>query len=147
MHFTSLFLQAARAQLAPTGVLRAGINLSNFLLVSGKNEQVETSELEKFTLFLQEEHVRVSPGVAEALAKALSVPLKLVAFPGPGTSSAYPWIHLSRRHHDLTKQGSWPTQSPTTSGILPTLPGSKREQRRSTLVQPTARSRKDLLTN
>ena len=26
----------ARAQLAPTGVLRAGINLSNFLLVTGR---------------------------------------------------------------------------------------------------------------
>ena len=84
VHFTSFFLQAARAQLAPTGVLRAGINLSNFLLVSGKDEQVKSIELEKSTLFLQDEHVGVSPGVAEALAKALSVPLKLVAFPGPG---------------------------------------------------------------
>ena len=27
-----------RAQLAPTGVLRAGINLSNFLLVTGRSE-------------------------------------------------------------------------------------------------------------
>ena len=32
--------QAARGQLAPRGVLRAGINLSNFLLVTGKDEQV-----------------------------------------------------------------------------------------------------------
>ena len=32
--------QAARSQLAPRGVLRAGINLSNFLLVTGKDEQV-----------------------------------------------------------------------------------------------------------
>ena len=30
-------LQAARAQLAPTGVLRAGINLSNFLLVTDRD--------------------------------------------------------------------------------------------------------------
>ena len=32
--------QAARRQLAPQGILRAGINLSNFLLVTGKDEQV-----------------------------------------------------------------------------------------------------------
>ena len=32
--------QAARGQLAPRGVLRAGINLSNFLLVTGKDDQV-----------------------------------------------------------------------------------------------------------
>lgn len=29
-------LEQARAELAPTGVLRAGINMSNFLLVAGK---------------------------------------------------------------------------------------------------------------
>ena len=28
-----------RSQLAPTGVLRAGINLSNFLLVTGRDEE------------------------------------------------------------------------------------------------------------
>src|SRR6266481_5903213 len=31
----------ARAELAPTGVLRAGINLSNFLLVTGRSEKSE----------------------------------------------------------------------------------------------------------
>ena len=31
----------ARAELAPTGVLRAGINLSNFLLVTGRSEKAE----------------------------------------------------------------------------------------------------------
>ena len=31
-------LAKIRADLAPTGVLRAGINMSNFLLVTGKTE-------------------------------------------------------------------------------------------------------------
>ena len=31
-------LDAIRAELAPTGVLRAGINMSNFLLVTGKTD-------------------------------------------------------------------------------------------------------------
>jgi len=63
-------IEAARRQLAPQGILRAGINLSNFLLVTGKDEQ--------------DQHVGVSPGIAKSLAEALSVPLQLVPFPGPG---------------------------------------------------------------
>ena len=31
----------ARSELAPTGVLRAGINLSNFLLVTGRSANAE----------------------------------------------------------------------------------------------------------
>jgi len=63
-------VEAARGQLAPRGVLRAGINLSNFLLVTGKDEQGQ--------------HQGVSPDIAKSLAEALSVPLQLVPFPGPG---------------------------------------------------------------
>lgn len=63
-------IEAARRQLAPKGILRAGINLSNFLLVTGKDDQ--------------DQHVGVSPGIAKSLAEALSVPLQLVPFPGPG---------------------------------------------------------------
>ena len=33
----------------------------------------------------QDQHVGVSPGIAKSLAEALSVPLQLVPFPGPGT--------------------------------------------------------------
>jgi hypothetical protein len=33
------------AELAPTGVLRAGINLSNFLLVTGKSPALRTEAM------------------------------------------------------------------------------------------------------
>ena len=50
----------ARSELAPTGVLRAGINLSNFLLVTGRSANAEP--------------VGVSPDMARAAAAALGVP-------------------------------------------------------------------------
>ena len=59
-------MQAARAQLAPTGGLRAGINLANFLLVSNK-----------------EAVAGVAPDVAAAIAAELDVPLSLVPFDDP----------------------------------------------------------------
>ncbi len=58
------------AELAPTGVLRAGINLSNFLLVTGKSANGDPEG--------------VSPSMAKALADKLGVPLKLVPFKSPG---------------------------------------------------------------
>ena len=60
----------AVAELAPTGVLRAGINLSNFLLVSG---QSPTGEPEG-----------VAPDMARAIAERLGVPVAYVTFPRPG---------------------------------------------------------------
>lgn len=59
-----------RAELAPTGVLRAGVNLSNFLLVTSKAENGDP--------------VGVSPDMAKAIADKLGVPLKLVPFKSPG---------------------------------------------------------------
>lgn len=59
-----------KAELAPTGVLRAGINLSNFLLVTGKAENGDP--------------VGVSPDMAAEIARRLEVPLKLVTYPDPG---------------------------------------------------------------
>lgn len=59
-----------RAQLAPTGVLRAGINLSNFLLVTGRSENGEPTG--------------VAPDMAREIATALSVPVKYVTFKSPG---------------------------------------------------------------
>lgn len=56
--------------LAPNGALRAGINLSNFLLVNGTGDGGEL--------------VGVSPSMATALAVALAVPLELMTFPDPG---------------------------------------------------------------
>ncbi len=60
----------AKAQLAPTGVLRAGINLSNFLLVTGRADNGDPQG--------------VAPDIAAAIAQKLGVPLKLVPFKTPG---------------------------------------------------------------
>ena len=58
------------AQLAPHGVLRAGINMSNFLLVTGRTEAGDPQG--------------VSPSMAAAVAERLGVPVKYVPFPKPG---------------------------------------------------------------
>jgi polar amino acid transport system substrate-binding protein len=58
------------AQLAPTGTLRAGINMSNFLLVTSRTASGDPAG--------------VSPDMAAAIAERLGVPLKLVPFPSPG---------------------------------------------------------------
>jgi polar amino acid transport system substrate-binding protein len=58
------------AELAPTGVLRAGINLSNFLLVTGRSAAGEPEG--------------VSPGMARAIADRLGVPVRYVPYPKPG---------------------------------------------------------------
>ena len=63
-------LEKARSELAPTGVLRAAINLSNFLLVSGKTAAGEP--------------LGVSPDMARAVAERLGVPLEYVLFDTPG---------------------------------------------------------------
>ena len=60
----------ARAELAPTGVLRAGINLSNFLLVTGRSATAEPEG--------------VSPDVAREIATSLGVPVHYVTFKSPG---------------------------------------------------------------
>jgi polar amino acid transport system substrate-binding protein len=59
-----------KAQLAPHGVLRAGINMSNFLLVTGRSESGDPEG--------------VSPSMARAIADRLGVPVKYVLFPKPG---------------------------------------------------------------
>lgn len=61
------------AQLAPTGTLRAAINMSNFLLVVDKTPDGDP--------------IGPSPSVAQAIADALGVPLKLVPFPTPSSIS------------------------------------------------------------
>lgn len=58
------------SQLAPTGVLRAGINLSNFLLVTGRSASDDPEG--------------VSPDMARAIADRLGVPVRYVAYAGPG---------------------------------------------------------------
>jgi polar amino acid transport system substrate-binding protein len=58
------------AELAPTGALRAGLNLSNFLLVSGKDAAGGP--------------VGVAPDLASEIAGLLGVPVKYVTYKTPG---------------------------------------------------------------
>jgi polar amino acid transport system substrate-binding protein len=58
-----------RSRLAPGGVLRAGVNLSNFLLVSARAADGAP--------------VGVSPDIAKAIADRLGVALRLVAYASP----------------------------------------------------------------
>ena len=58
------------SQLAPRGVLRAGINMSNFLLVTGRTPAGDPDG--------------VSPDMARAIADRLGVPVQYVPFPKPG---------------------------------------------------------------
>lgn len=58
------------AELAPTGTLRAGINLSNFLLVSGRTQEGDP--------------IGVAPDMARAIADRLGVPVRYVTYPKPG---------------------------------------------------------------
>jgi polar amino acid transport system substrate-binding protein len=62
--------QAAIAELAPKGVLRAGINLGNFLLVSGSSPAGEPEG--------------VAPDLAREIAARLGVPVAYVPFARPG---------------------------------------------------------------
>lgn len=57
-------------ELAPKGVLRAAINMSNFLLVSGQTPSGDPDG--------------VSPDLARAIAQKLGVGLELIPFKGPG---------------------------------------------------------------
>ncbi|MBV8912252.1 MAG: transporter substrate-binding domain-containing protein [Acetobacteraceae bacterium] len=60
----------AKAELAPHGVLRAGINLSNFLLVTGRTPDGDPAG--------------VAPDMARAIADRLGVRVRYVTFPRPG---------------------------------------------------------------
>ena len=64
-------LETVKAELAPNGVLRAGINLSNPLLVTGKAPNGDP--------------VGVSPDMARTIADRLDVAVKYIPFSSPGT--------------------------------------------------------------
>ena len=57
-------------KIAPSGVLRIGLNMSNFLLVSGKDESGLPDGL--------------SPDVGKRIAKELNLSCELIQFPNPG---------------------------------------------------------------
>lgn len=59
-----------KSELAPGGVLRAGINLSNFLLVSGRTEAGEPAG--------------VAPDMAAEIARRLGVAVQYVSYKTPG---------------------------------------------------------------
>jgi polar amino acid transport system substrate-binding protein len=63
-------LDDARKELAPTGVLRAAINLSNFLLVTGKSPEGNPEG--------------VSPDMAKLVADRLGVDVQYVKYKTPG---------------------------------------------------------------
>lgn len=58
------------AELAPTGTLRAAINMGNFLLVTGKTPSGDPQG--------------VAPDMAGAIAERLGVPVAYVPYPSPG---------------------------------------------------------------
>jgi polar amino acid transport system substrate-binding protein len=62
--------EQVKTELAPGGVLRAGINLSNFLLVSGKTASGEPAG--------------VAPDMAAEVARRLGVPVTYVSYKTPG---------------------------------------------------------------
>jgi polar amino acid transport system substrate-binding protein len=62
--------QQVIAELAPTGVLRAGINLANFLLVTGQDSAGDP--------------VGVAADMAREMAQRLGVPVKYVTYKSPG---------------------------------------------------------------
>lgn len=63
-------LEQVRSELAPRGVLRAGINLSNFLLVTGRTNAGEPEG--------------VSPSMAAEIARRLDLDISYVTFKTPG---------------------------------------------------------------
>ncbi len=58
------------SELAPHGVLRAAINMSNFLLVTGTNPEGEPEG--------------VSPDMAREIARRLGMPVRYLPYPKPG---------------------------------------------------------------
>jgi polar amino acid transport system substrate-binding protein len=62
--------EEAVSELAPTGVLRAAINMGNFLLVTGKTPTGDP--------------VGVSPDMAREIAQRLGVPVKYIPYARPG---------------------------------------------------------------
>jgi polar amino acid transport system substrate-binding protein len=62
--------QLVKAELAPTGTLRAGLNLANFLLITGKDAAGEPTG--------------VAPDMAAEIARRLGVPVKYVPYKTPG---------------------------------------------------------------
>jgi polar amino acid transport system substrate-binding protein len=74
-------LSAARSELAPTGTLRVGLNMSNFLLIAKDSPAGEIRG--------------VAPDLGRELGKRLGVPVELIPYPNPGALA------------DAAKSGAW----------------------------------------
>lgn len=61
--------QAARDELAPTGTLRVGLNMANFLLTREEKDGTING---------------LAPDLAKEIGKRLGVPVKLIGYPRPG---------------------------------------------------------------
>jgi polar amino acid transport system substrate-binding protein len=88
------------AELAPTGVLRAGVNTANFLLVTGKTASGDPEG--------------VAPEMAREVARRLGVPVKLVPFSYPGELAD----QAGRGVWDIGLIGAEPQRAQTTSGFV-----------------------------
>jgi polar amino acid transport system substrate-binding protein len=92
---TTQFDPAVLAELAPTGTLRAGINLSNFLLVTGQTENGDP--------------VGVSPDVAAEIARRLGVAVEYITYPDPGALADA----AEREEWDIGNIGAEPQRAKT----------------------------------
>lgn len=86
---------AVLAELAPTGTLRAGINLSNFLLVTGQTKNGDP--------------VGVSPDVAAEIARRLGVAVEYITYPDPGALADA----AEREEWDIGNIGAEPQRAET----------------------------------
>ena len=67
-------LTALRTEIAPTGTLRVGLNLSNFLLVNAGSREAEPQG--------------IAPDIGRELARRLALPVAFVKYPSPGDLAA-----------------------------------------------------------
>ena len=73
-----------KRELAPTGTLRVGINLSNFLLVTGKAANGDP--------------VGVAPDMGAEIARRLGVPVSYVTYKTPGELADMAATKIGRAH-------------------------------------------------
>lgn len=84
---------AVVAELAPTGALRVGVNMQNFLLVSGRDANGGP--------------VGVSPDIGTEIARRLGVPATFVPYPSPGAVADA----VERREWDVANIGAEPQRA------------------------------------
>ena len=71
---TDVDLTALRTEIAPTGTLRVGLNLSNFLLVNAGAREAQPQG--------------IAPDIGRELARRLALPVAFVKYPSPGDLAA-----------------------------------------------------------